>query len=121
MNNVDRRANRAVFATINKFLIKKQNAVKVENFEIYTNDCNSEKFLIVLLILRNRLFIIRIFSKQSILSMNYEKRKKDDTVAIIENTNFYAFAVVLDLLISQMFKIFSLSASFFFYINQTKL
>ena len=53
--------------------------------------------------------------------MNYVKKENDDVVAIIENTNFDTSAVVLDLSISQIFDIFLLSTSFFFYMNHTKL
>ena len=74
--------------------------MKVEEFEIYTNDYNFENFLIASLILRNRPFAINIFSKQSTLSVNYAKEKDDDAVAIIENTNFDTSAVVFDLPIS---------------------
>ena len=85
------------------------------------NDYNFEDFLIVSLILRNRSFAISILSKQSTLSMNYVKEKNNDAVAMIENTNFDTFIVVLDLSVSQTFDIFSSSASFFFYMNYTKL
>ena len=95
--------------------------MKIEKFEIYTNDCNFEDFLITSLISRNRSFAIYISSKQSTLSVNYAKEKNDNVVAIIENTNFDTSAVVLDLSISQTFNIFSSSASFFFYMNHTKL
>ena len=95
--------------------------MKIEKFETYTNDCNFKNFLIVSLILRNRFFMINIFSKQSTLSMNYEKEKNDDAVAIIENTNFDTFVIVSDLSILQTFNIFSSSTSFFFYINYIKL
>ena len=71
--------------------------MKVEKFEIYINDCNSEDSLIASLILRNQSFAINIFSKQSTLSVNYTKKKNDDVVAIIENMNFDTSAVVLDL------------------------
>ena len=74
--------------------------MKIEKFEIYTNNYNSEDFLIALLISRNRSFAINIFFKQSTLLMNYTKKKNDDAVAIIENTNFDTSAVVLDLSIS---------------------
>ena len=98
LNNVERGINTAAFATIDEISIEKEwNAMKIEKFEIYTNDCNSEDFLIASLILRNRPFAINIFSKQSTLSVNYAKKKNDDAVAIIENTNFNTFAVVLDL------------------------
>ena len=57
--------------------------MKIEKFEIYTNDCNSENLLIASLIFRNRSFAINILSKQSTLLMNYAKKKNDDAVAII--------------------------------------
>ena len=95
--------------------------MKIEKFEIYTNDCNFENFLIVSLIFRNESFVIKILSKQSTLLMNYAKEKNNDVIVIIENINFDMFAVVLDLSISQMFNIFFLSTSFFFYINHMKL
>ena len=101
LNNVERSTSTAAFSTIDKISIEKEwNAMKVEKFETYTNDCNSENFLIALLIFRNRPFAVNIFSKQSTLSMNYAKKKNDDAVAIIENTNFDTSAVVFDLLIS---------------------
>ena len=101
LSSVRRSTSTAAFATIDEVSIeKKWNAIKIEKFETYTNDCNSEDFLIALLILRNRPFAINILSKQSTLSMNYAKKKNDDAVAIIENTNFYIFIVVLDLPIS---------------------
>ena len=53
--------------------------------------------------------------------MNYAKKKNNDTVAIIENTNFDISAVVSDLSVLEIFDIFSLSTSFFFYMNHTKL
>ena len=71
--------------------------MKIEKFEIYTNNYNSEDFLIASLILRNRSFAISIFSKQLTLSVNYAKEENDDAVAIIENINFDTFAIVLDL------------------------
>ena len=74
--------------------------MKIEKFEVYTNDCNSEDFLIALLIFRNRSFAINILSKQSILLMNYAKKKNDDAIVIIENTNFNTSAIVFDLSIS---------------------
>ena len=80
--------------------------MKIEKFKTYTNDCNLENFLIVSLIFQNRSFAINILLKQSTLSMNYAKKKNDDTVALIENTNFDTFAVVFDLSISQIFDIF---------------
>ena len=99
LNNIGRRTSTATFATIDEVLIEKEwNAIKIEKFGIEINDCNSEDFLIVSLIFRNRPFTI--FSKQSILSMNYAKKKNNDTVAIIENTNFDIFVVVSDLSIS---------------------
>ena len=122
LNSVERNTNTAAFATIDEISIeKKWNAMKIEKFEVYTNDYNSENSLIASLIFRNRFFAISIFSKQSTLSMNYAKKKNDDAVTIIENTNFDTSAVVPDLSISQTFDIFFSSASFFFYINHTKL
>ena len=101
LNSVERSTNIAAFATIDKVSIEKEwNGMKIEKFEIYTNDCNFKDFLIASLISRNRPFAISIFSKQSTSSMNYAKKKDDDAVAIIENTNFDTFAVVLDLSIS---------------------
>ena len=101
LSSVERSTSTAAFATIDKISIeKKWNAMKIEEFEIYTNDCNSESSLIVLLISRNRPFAISIFSKQSTLSVNYAKKKNDDTVVIIENTNFNTSTVVLDLSVS---------------------
>ena len=122
LSNAERNINTAAFATIDEVSIEKEwNAMKIEKFEIYTNDCNSEDFLIASLIFRNRSFAISIFLKQSTLLMNYAKKKNDDAVAIIENTNFDTFIVVFDLSISQIFDIFSSSAFFFFYMNHTKL
>ena len=71
--------------------------MKIEKFKIYTNNCNFEDSLIASLIFRNRPFAINILPKQSTLSVNYAKKKNDDAVAIIENTNFDTFAVVPDL------------------------
>ena len=51
--------------------------------------------------------------------MNYTKKEINDTVAIIENTNYNTFIVTFNLLILQIFNIFFLSASFYFYINYT--
>ena len=62
--------------------------MKIENFETYIDNCNFENSLIVSLIFRNRSFAIKIFLKQSILSMKYVKKKNNDAVAIIENINF---------------------------------
>ena len=95
--------------------------MKVEKFEIYTNDYNSENFLIALLIFRNQLFARNISSKQLTLSMNYAKEKDNDAVVIIENTNFDISTVVFDLSISQIFDIFLSSTFIFFYMNHTKL
>ena len=121
-SNVERNTSTAAFATIDKILIeKKRNAIKIEKFEIYRNDYNSEDSLIASLIFWNRLFAINILSKQSTLSMNYAKKKNDDVVAIIENTNFDASVVIFDLSISQIFDIFFSSMFFFFYMNHTKL
>ena len=50
--------------------------MKIEKFETYINDYNSENFLIVSLIFRNRPFAVNIFSKQSTLLMNYTKKKE---------------------------------------------
>ena len=95
LNNVERRTNTTAFATINKISIeKKWNAMKIENLDVYTNDCNFKKFLTISLIFRNRVFTIRIFSKQSTLSMNM-KKKYNDVVTTIENTNFNTSAVAL--------------------------
>ena len=56
--------NTTAFATIDEILIEKEwNAMKVEKFEIYTDNCNSEDFLIASLIFRNRSFAVSIFSK----------------------------------------------------------
>ena len=122
LSSVERKTNITAFATIDEVSIeKKWNAVKIEEFEVYTNDYNFEDSLIASLILRNRPFAINKFSKQSILSMNYIKKKNNDAVAIIKNTNFDTFTVVLDLSILQIFDIFPSSASFFFYTNHTKL
>ena len=88
--------------------------MKIEKFEIYINDYNSENFLIALLIFRNWRFAINIFSKQLTLLVNYAKEKNNDIVAIIENTNFDTFVIIFDLSISQIFNIFSLSAFFSF-------
>ena len=122
LSNVERNTNTAAFAAIDEISIEKEwNAMKIEKFETYTNDCNSEDFLIALLISRNQFFAISIFSKSLILSMNYAKKKNNNAVAIIENTNFNTSAIVFDLSISQTFDIFSSSASSFFYMNHTKL
>ena len=100
LNNVERNTNTTAFATINEVSIERKNAIKIEKFEIYTNNCNFENFLIASLISRNRLFAINIFSKQLTLLINYAKKKNDDVVVVIENTNFDTFAVVFDLSIS---------------------
>ena len=101
LSSVERSTNTAAFSTIDEISIEKEwNAMKVEKFETYTNDYNSEDSLIASLISRNRPFAINILSKQSTLSVNYAKEKNDDAVAIIENTNFDTFAVVSDLSIS---------------------
>ena len=122
LSNVERRTNTITFATIDEISIEKEwNAMKIENFDAYTNDCNSENFLIVSLISRNRLFAIKILSKQSTLLMNYAKEKNNNAMTIIENTNFDTFAIAFDLSISQTFDIFSSSTSFFFYMNHMKL
>ena len=64
LNSVERSTNTTTFAAIDEVSIKKKwNAIKIEDIEIYTNDCNSENFLIVSLISRNRSFAISIFSK----------------------------------------------------------
>ena len=98
LNSVEWSMNTITFVTIDEVSIEeKWNTMKIEKFETYINDCNSEDFLIASLIFRNRSFAINIFSKQSTLSVNYAKKKNDDVVAIIENTNFDTFIVVLDL------------------------
>ena len=71
--------------------------MKIEEFEIYINNYNFEDFLIISLIFRNRSFVINILSKQSTLSMYYAKKKNDDAVAMIENTNVDTFIIVFDL------------------------
>ena len=122
LSSVERNTSTTAFATIDEISIEKEwNAVEVEEFETYTNDCNFEDFLIASLILRNRPFAISISSKQSTLSVDYAKKKNDDAVAIIENTDFDTFIVVFDLSVSQIFDIFLSSVSFFFYMNHTKL
>ena len=64
LSNVRRSTNTTAFAAIDEISIEKEwNAVKVEEFEAYTNDCNFEDFLIASLIFRNRPFAINIFSK----------------------------------------------------------
>ena len=64
LNNVERNTNITAFATIDEILIEKEwNTIKIEKFETYTNDCNSEDSLIVSLIFRNRSFAINILSK----------------------------------------------------------
>ena len=101
LNSVGRSTSTTAFATIDEVSIKKEwNVMKIEKFETYINDYNSEDFLIASLISRNRFFAINICSKQLILLMNYVKKKNDDAVAIIENTNFDISAVVFDLSIS---------------------
>ena len=98
LNNVERSTNTTTFATIDKTSIEKErNTMKIEKFKIYTNVYNSKNFLIVSLILRNRPFAINIFSKQSTLLMNYMKKKNNDTIIIIENTNFDTFIVIFNL------------------------
>ena len=122
LNSVERSTSTITFAIIDEVLIEKEwNTMKIEKFEIYIHDCNSEDFLITSLIFRNRFFVINILSKQSTLLMNYAKKKDDDVVAIIKNTNFDIFVVVFDLSISQIFNIFLSSTFFFFYMNHTKL
>ena len=74
--------------------------MKIEDFKTYINNCNFENSLIILLIFRNRSFAMRIFSKQSILSMRYAKKKNNNVVAIIENTNFDTFVVAFNMSIS---------------------
>ena len=45
LNSIKRRTSIAAFTTIDKVSIeKKWNAMKIENFEIYINNCNSEDF-----------------------------------------------------------------------------
>ena len=95
--------------------------MKIENFEIYINDCNSESSLITSLILWNRFFAMKIFSKQLTLTMNYMKKKDNNVVAMIENMNFNTFVIAFALSIPQTFGIFSSSTSFFFYMNHTEL
>ena len=64
LSSVERSTSITAFATIDEVLIeKKENAMKIEKFETYINDFNSEDFLIALLISRNRPFAINIFSK----------------------------------------------------------
>ena len=64
LSRIGRSTSTTAFATIDEVSIeKKENAVKVEKLEAYTNDCNFEDFLIALLISRNRPFAINIFSK----------------------------------------------------------
>ena len=122
LNNIEGSISTTAFATIDEVSIEKEwNAMKIEKFETYINDYNSENSWIASLIFRNRSFAINIFSKQSILSMNYVKKKNDDVIAIIENTNFDISAVVLDLSVLEIFDILSSSASFFFYMNHIKL
>ena len=122
LSSIDRKTNTTTFAIIDEISIKKKwNAIKIENFESYTNNYNFKNSLITSLIFRNRLFTIKTFSKQAILSINYRRRKKNDVIAIIENTNFNMFIAVFNILISQTFNIFFSSTFFFFYINHTKL
>ena len=122
LNRIGREKDTAAFAAIDKISIEKEwNEIGIENFETYTNDCNFEDSLIALLIPRNLPFAVRIFSKQLILIMNYVKKKNNDAVAMIENTNFNMSAIAFVLSISQTFNIFSSSAFFFFYMNYTKL
>ena len=64
LNSVERNINTTAFATIDEILIEKEwNAMKVDKFKTYINDCNSENFLIVLLILQNESFAINILSR----------------------------------------------------------
>ena len=64
LNSVEQSINTAAFLTIDEISIeKKWNAMKIEKFEIYINNCNSEDSLIALLIFRNRSFTINILSK----------------------------------------------------------
>ena len=101
LSSVERNTNTTTFATIDEVSIKKKwNMMKIEKFEIYTNDCNFEDFLIASLILRNRPFVINILSKSSTLLMNYAKKKNNDAVATIENTNFNISIIVFDLSVS---------------------
>ena len=100
LNKIDRKKNTAAFAAIDKVSIEKEcNAIEIEDFETYINNCNTENSLIVSLISRNRLFAIRISFTQSTLTMNYVKKKDIDIIAMIENTNFNTSAVALVLLI----------------------
>ena len=122
LSNVKRSTSTTAFATIDEVSVEKEwNAMKIEKFEAYTNDYNFEDFLIASLIFRNRSFAVNILSKQLTLSVNYAKKKNDDAVAIIENTDFDTSVVVPNLSISQIFNIFLSSTSFFFYMNHTKL
>ena len=64
LNSIERSTSTAAFSTIDEISIEKEwNAVKIEKFETYINDCNSEDSLIVSLIFRNRPFAINIFPK----------------------------------------------------------
>ena len=64
LSSVERSISTTAFAAIDEISIEKEwNAVKIEKFEVYTNDCNSEDFSIASLILRNRSFAINIFPK----------------------------------------------------------
>ena len=64
LNSVERSTSTAAFLTIEEISIeKKWNAVEIEKFETYTNDYNSENFLIISLIFRNRSFAVNILSK----------------------------------------------------------
>ena len=64
LSSVGRSTSTAAFSTIDEISIEKEwNAMKIEKFEIYINNCNSEDSLIISLIFRNRCFAINIFSK----------------------------------------------------------
>ena len=64
LNSVERSTNTITFTTINEISVeKKWNAMKIEKFEIYINDCNFKDSFIVWLILWNRSFAIGISSK----------------------------------------------------------
>ena len=49
--------------------------------------------------------------------MNYEKEINDDKIVMFEKTNINMFFVVFNSFINLSFNIFSLSISFFFYMN----
>ena len=116
-NDDDRKIITIVFAIINEIsTTEKWNAIEVEEFEIYMNDCNLENFLIALLIFRNQSFAMMIFSKKS-TSMNYEKEMNDDEIIMFEKTNINVLAAAFNSLVNFSFNIFLSSTSFFFYMN----